>query len=696
MIMSEKKEKSTAPSRKERRILTAKEEKKNSGSGKKKKPAAKRSAKPESAKSGSASAGSRPAQGERTELSGAQRRLAGGAGSDRGARGGSAGGSRSAGPRPAKPAESGQRLTPSERYEKRQSERTAGAPVTGSTSGKPYAGDKGRGPTSGQPYAGGKVKEARSAAQRGEKPSTAAGTRPEASGFRGSAGARVQGLPKPAQPHSAAAVPGKKPYAGGASKPMSAASDAEQVKLGDVIVVTIKRIGINGEGVGYFRRKAVFIDGAITNEVVKAEVLETHEKFLKAKLVEVEKQSPDRVEPPCPVFGICGGCQIQHISYPGQLRAKLEIVREAFSRYANLNDLKIKPTLGMDRPWDYRNKAQLQVERRDVKGSKSEIVAGLYEIGSHEIVDISGCPIQHPQVNRAIDRVKAVLGELNTPLSKGDSRGGRSDIKDSGTRKGVRTIVVRSGFQSGEIQVTLVTETADLPRQDELIERLRLELPEMSGLSINVNPLKTPLVFGERMIHLWGSEAMNESLGDLNFTLSPRAFFQLNPEQTVKLYETVRAAAALTGKETVVDAYCGTGTIGLWLAPYAAEVRGIEVLPEAVADAARNAEQNGRDNATFFEGEAEDLLPRWAKDGLRPDVIVADPPRAGLDRKFLETILRAKPKKFVYVSCNPSTLAKDCKVLLDGGYEIQSVQPVDMFPQTSQVECVTVLVRSEA
>ncbi|CAM3523271.1 23S rRNA (uracil(1939)-C(5))-methyltransferase RlmD [Saccharibacillus brassicae] len=684
--MSEHKDKSTTPSRKERKLLTAKEEKKkNRGSGKK--PAApKRSAKPAAGASDSASAGSRPAQapGDRPAASGAQRRLSAAAGGARGARGSSAGGSRPAGPRSAKPADAGERLTPAERYEKRQSERVAGAPVTGSTSGKPYAGDKGRGPTSGQPYAGGKVKAARTAAARSQ--------------VQASADTGAQGLPKPARPHSAAAAPGKKPYAGAggaAARPAASPADAEQVKLGDVIVVTIKRIGINGEGVGYFRRKAVFIDGAITNEVVKAEVLETHEKFLKAKLVEVEKRSPDRVEPPCPVFGICGGCQIQHISYEGQLRAKLEIVREAFSRYANLSDLKIKPTLGMDQPWDYRNKAQLQVERRDVKGSKSEIVAGLYEIGSHEIVDISGCPIQHPQVNRAIDRVKSVLGELNIPLSKGDSRGGRSDIKDSGTRKGVRTIVVRSGFQSGEIQVTLVTETADLPRHEELIERLRLELPEMSGLSINVNPLKTPLIFGERTISLWGSEAMSDSLGDLNFTLSPRAFFQLNPEQTIKLYETVRAAAALTGKETVVDAYCGTGTIGLWLAPYAAEVRGIEIIPEAVADATRNAEQNGRDNATFFEGEAEELLPRWAKDGLRPDVIVADPPRTGLDRKFLETILRAKPKKFVYVSCNPSTLAKDCKVLLDGGYEIQSVQPVDMFPQTSQVEAVTVLVQKE-
>lgn len=666
--MSEQKGKSEGISRKERKLQTAKEEKKKNRSSGKKKPGVKRSAMPgREVGSGQTAPVLPAAQSERTDSAGEKREPKTAPRKDRGERGASTGrGRSSASARPAASNDPSERLSPSERYEKRQSERANAAAKQ--APGQKKAKAKRETSASRQPYAGSKVP-------------VSAGT--------------DMGKTKDGQVQRVSPTSGKKPSPNktASTRSLVAPADAEQIKVGDRIVVTIKRIGINGEGVGYFRRKAVFVDGAITNEVVKAEVLETQAKFIKAKLVEIEKKSKHRVEPPCPVYGICGGCQLQHISYEGQLIAKLEIVREAFSRYSGLNDLKIKPTLGMDRPWDYRNKAQLQVERRDVKGAKSEIIAGLYEIGSHEIVDISGCPIQHPQVNRAIDRVKAVLSDLNIPLSKGDSRGGRSDIKDSGTRKGVRTIVVRNGFQSGEIQVTLVTETADLPRQEELIERLRLELPEMSGLSVNVNPFKTPLIFGERTISLWGNEAMNESLGDLNFTLSPRAFFQLNPEQTIKLYETVKGAAALTGKETVVDAYCGTGTIGLWLAPYAAEVRGIEVIREAVEDAQRNAEQNGRDNAEFFEGEAEDLLPRWVKEGYTPDVIVVDPPRVGLDRKFLETVLRTKPQKFVYVSCNPSTLAKDCKVLLDGGYEIQSVQPIDMFPQTSQVECVLVMVR---
>ncbi len=455
---------------------------------------------------------------------------------------------------------------------------------------------------------------------------------------------------------------------------------AEQLQIGDPIIVTIKRLGINGEGVGYYRRKAVFIDGALPGEVIKANVTEVQHKFIKATIRELEKKSPQRIEPPCPVFDVCGGCQIQHLSYEGQLQAKTDIVREAFGRYTELEAVKIKPMLGMEQPWAYRNKAQLQLDR----DSSGAVIAGLYEINSHHIVDISGCPIQHPAINNTIEIVKSVLQQLNIPL-----------YTDKEARDGVKTVVVRYGFQSTELQITLITTSSQLPRQEELIERLRTALPELSGIAMNINTKRTSLIFGEHTTTLWGKEAMVESLGDLEFALSPRAFFQLNPQQTIKLYESVRAAAALTGKETVIDAYCGTGTIGLWLAPYAKEVHGIEAIAEAAADATRNAARNGRSNATFHVGKAEELLPRWVKKGMNPDVIIADPPRTGLEQEFLKTVLKTKPERVVYVSCNPSTLAKDCKVLLDGGYEIQWVQPVDMFPQTSHVECVLLMVRKE-
>lgn len=456
---------------------------------------------------------------------------------------------------------------------------------------------------------------------------------------------------------------------------------AEELHIGDTIIVTIKRLGINGEGVGYYRRKAVFIEGALPAEVIKAKVTRAESKFIGAEIVQIEKRSPHRIDAPCPVFGICGGCQIQHLSYEGQLQGKEEIVREAFSRFAGIQDLKkMKPILGMEHPWDYRNKAQLQLGMQ-----KEQIIAGLYGTDSHKLVDITGCPIQHPKVNEAVDKTRKVLQSLNIPVHKDQDRGNLGWI---------RTIVVRWGFQSEQLQLTLVTASDKLPKRDLLVRELRLAIPELVSISMNVNPKNTSLVFGNKTLLIWGEEGIRESLGDLEFTLSPRAFFQLNPLQTVKLYESVRVAAALTGQETVVDAYCGTGTIGLWLAPYAREVRGIESITEAVLDAKDNAALNGRSNVSFYEGYAEDLLPRWVKNGFSPDVIIADPPRTGLHPSFVEAVLRTKPKRFVYVSCNPSTLAKDCKVLLDGGYSIEMVQPIDMFPQTSQVEAVVLLVRN--
>lgn len=468
---------------------------------------------------------------------------------------------------------------------------------------------------------------------------------------------------------------GKPKHPGTANAPAQRIANkafADELRAGDQIVVTIKRLGINGEGVGYYRRKAVFIENAIPNEVVKAEVTKVEDKFITASIKQIEKRSPFRVDAPCPVFGICGGCQIQHLSYEGQLAGKEDIVREAFSRYAGLLEVRMKPILGMEHPWGYRNKAQLQL------GMEQEgMIAGLYAADSHKLIDITGCPIQHPKLNEAVDRVRNVLQQLQIPVYKEKSNQGL-----------VRTIVVRFGFQSEQLQVTLVTSSDKLPRREELIKELRLALPELTSLAMNINPKNTSLVFGNRTVTLWGEESIEESLGDLEFTLSPRAFFQLNPIQTVKLYETVRTAAELTGRETVVDAYCGTGTIGLWLAPYAHEVRGIESIPEAVEDAKANAARNGRDNASFYEGYAEELLPRWVKAGFSPDVIIADPPRTGLDARFLEAVLRTKPKRFVYVSCNPSTLAKDCKVLIDGGYTLEWAQPVDMFPQTSHVEVI--------
>lgn len=451
----------------------------------------------------------------------------------------------------------------------------------------------------------------------------------------------------------------------------------DAMKIGQVIMVTIKRLGINGEGVGYYKKKVVFIEGALPGEVAVAEVKKAEKNLAYAELIRVKEKSPHRAQPTCPVYKECGGCQLQHLSYEGQLLAKRDMVTEAFNRYFKVDKQpEIRNTLGMEHPWSYRNKAQLQVGLANGK-----VVTGLFVAGTHQLIDISDCPIQHPMTNQIVRTTRDVLEQLGIPVY--------NERKRTGV---VRTVVARVGFQTEDAQLTLVTMTEDIPKVKELILELRHRMPFVRSIMQNINEKKTSLIFGDKTKVLWGDATIDEKLGEVKFSLSPRAFFQLNPEQTVKLYTAVKEAAGLTGTELLVDAYCGVGTIGLWLAPEAGEVRGIEIIPEAVEDAMHNAQQSGIINAKFYAGKAEQLLPQWVKQGLKPDVVVVDPPRTGCDEQLLNTLIAVKPKKIVYVSCNPSTLAKDCD-RLGKEYRIEWIQPVDMFPQTSHVESVTLMVK---
>lgn len=448
---------------------------------------------------------------------------------------------------------------------------------------------------------------------------------------------------------------------------------------GQNVRLKIRRLGINGEGIGHVHRQVVFVDGALPGEAIEAKIVEVHENYAVARLSAVREASPRRVTPPCPVYERCGGCQLQHLDYEGQLEAKMDLIRESFQRYTGLDDLPLRPIAGMEHPWAYRNKAQWQLGIRD-----GRLAAGLYKPGTHQLVELNDCPVQHPETTRMLQVTRDDLQMLSIPPY--DER------KKTGV---VRTIVARYGFGTGDAQLTLVTATEHIPSVERLVRELRRRLPTVSGIMQNINDKKTPLIFGERTKRLWGSTHLMERLGPLTFRLSPRSFFQLNPVQTLKLYEFIREAAALSGRETVVDAYCGVGTIGLWLAGEAREVRGIETVPEAVADAEENARLNGIDNARFYVGKAEVLLPRWLKRGLRPDVVVVDPPRSGCQRPLLDALIAVKPDRLVYVSCNPSTLAKDCAVLFNGGFRLQWIQPVDMFPHTAHVESVVLLKGSE-
>lgn len=454
-----------------------------------------------------------------------------------------------------------------------------------------------------------------------------------------------------------------------------------QVSVGQEITLTIRRLGINGEGIGYFKKQVVFVDGALPGEVVICDIVSIEPKFATARLKKIRQASPDRVQPPCPVYSSCGGCQLQHLAYEAQLREKKYQVIQAFERYTSYTSetLPIKDTVGMDNPWGYRNKGQLQVGK-----AGNQVIAGLYKQGSHELIDLSECAVQHPKTNEVIQKTKAILQKLNIPIY--------NERKRTGV---VRTIVTRIGFETGQLQLVLVTRTREIPHLRELLLELRFALPEVKSIVQNVNSAKTSTIFGEETIILWGEERIEEELGELAFSLSPRAFFQLNPIQTKKLYDQVKEYAQLTGEEIVVDAYCGVGTIGLWLADGAKEIRGMDIIPEAIIDARENARKSGVENAIYEVGKAETWLPRWINEGYAPDVIVVDPPRTGCDDQLLRAIIQAKPKRLVYVSCNPSTLAKDCKQLLEAGFELKEVKPFDMFPHTSHVECVVLMSRVE-
>src|SRR5579875_1242414 len=442
--------------------------------------------------------------------------------------------------------------------------------------------------------------------------------------------------------------------------------------------LTIKRLGINGEGVGYFKKQVVFVPGALPGEEVVVEATKIHPKFAEAKIKKIRRPSPYRVKPICPVYAQCGGCQLQHLQYDQQLKEKRDIVIQALERHTKLpvGQLDIRETIGMEDPWGYRNKSSFQVGEKDGK-----VLAGLYGLNSHRLIHIDQCAVQHSQTNEATAIVRQILEELQIP------------IYHEKTRKGIiRTIVTRVGVQTGELQVILITSQKELPKKELLIAEIQKRLPNVKSIVQNINGEKTSLIFGEETLKLAGEEYIQETLGDLQFELSARTFFQLNPVQTVKLYNEVKKAAQLTGKEKVVDAYCGVGTIGLWLADQAAEVRGMDVIPESIEDAKKNAKRHGFTNTKYVPGKAEEVLPKWVKKGWQPDVIVVDPPRTGLDRQLIQTILQVTPAKLIYVSCNPSTLAKDIQDL-SSKYEVSYIQPVDMFPQTAHVECCVLLVK---
>jgi 23S rRNA (uracil-5-)-methyltransferase RumA len=449
-----------------------------------------------------------------------------------------------------------------------------------------------------------------------------------------------------------------------------------KVNVGDKLLITVKRLGINGEGIGYYKRKITFIPGALPDEVVDVVVTNVTDKFIEARVRKIKERSPERVTPIDNQD--VGGFELEHLSYEGQLAFKRDVIRQALEKYkpAGFDQFDLRPTIGMKDPAGYRNKAQFPV--REVDGA---LAVGMYRRNSHDLVDLPQVSTQHPATLKVVRGVRDILARLGTPIY--------NEKKNSGI---VKTLIARVSESTGDVQLTIVTNGDYLPGSDAIISTIQKALPEVVSISQNINPGKTSLVWGEDTKLLWGEEYITETINGKTFKLSPRAFLQLNPRQTQRLYNEAISALDLTHADKLIDAYSGVGTIGITLADHAGEVRGMDTIPEAIDDANENAADNGVSNATYYTGAAEELIPKWVAEGWTADALVVDPPRTGLDEALRKTILETKPDKFVYVSCNASTLARDL-VDLTKVYDVDYIQSIDMFPQTARWEGVVKLTK---
>ena len=448
------------------------------------------------------------------------------------------------------------------------------------------------------------------------------------------------------------------------------------VQKNEYIDVIFEDLTHDGAGVAKVEGYPLFVPNGLPGEKAKIKVIKVNKGYGFGRLMEITEDSPYRVEPECPIYKECGGCQLQHMSYEGQLKAKEKQVSDVLQRIGKLENVKVHPVIGMENPWRYRNKAQVPIGENE-----GGLIGGFYQQRSHQIIDMKACIIQQEKNDEVVKKVKEIC----------NINGVRA--YDEQKHKGeLRHIMARYGLKSGEVMVVLVTRTNELTGKKKIIEEIAKRIPGVKSIVQNINSKKTNVIFGDETKVLWGEEVIYDSIGDIKFAISARSFYQVNPEQTKVLYDKALEYADLTGEENVIDAYCGIGTISLFLAQKARKVYGVEIVPEAIEDAKKNAELNGISNVEFAVGEAETVIPEWYENGVVADVLVVDPPRKGCDDKLLQTIINMKPKKVVYVSCNPATLARDLRVLEDGGYQTVEVQPVDMFPQTMHVECVAQLI----
>lgn len=439
-------------------------------------------------------------------------------------------------------------------------------------------------------------------------------------------------------------------------------------------VIPITDLGYKGEGIGKRGSYTLYVPGAIPGDEVEVRILKLKKRYGHAKLIQVVKASLDRIKPPCPIALTCGGCQIQQLSYKQQLFFKMKHITDSLIRIGKLSDVKVLPIEGMSDPFHYRNKAQFAVGTHPYT---EQIEFGFYAIHSHRIINTNDCLIQHPVISDILRIARAFVIDNQLP------------IYDESTHTGlIRHLVIRTSFSSGKAMVTWVINGKALPNQKTWIKAITAH-PAVSSVFICHNMEIGDTVMQGKLSHLAGDPVLIETIGELQFRISPFSFFQVNPTQTLVLYQHVLEACGFTGKERVWDLYCGIGSIALFLARHAAHVLGIECVSDAIADATENARLNGLSNASFLCGEVERLIGVHEDVTTTPDVVVLDPPRKGCEPRVLVVLCETvKPKRIVYVSCDPATFARDAAILVAGGYRLEKVQPVDLFPHTMHVEVV--------
>lgn len=440
--------------------------------------------------------------------------------------------------------------------------------------------------------------------------------------------------------------------------------------------VTITDLTYQGLGVAKVEDFPLFIENTLPGEEVTVQVTKVQSHYGFARAVAWTQESPDRVKDVDKTYRQTGIAPLQHLAYPAQLKFKQHQIAELFSK--SHQDVEVAPTMGMDNPTQYRNKAQVPV--RMVKG---QLETGFYRQHSHELIPLTDFYIQDPAIDAAIIKVRDLLCQFEIPAY--------NEVSDKGV---IRNIMVRRGYYSHEMMIVLISRTQKIPSQAQLVDQIHQALPEVTSIVLNVNAKKTNVIMGNVTRVLYGKPTIEDTLMGLTFAISARSFYQVNPQQTEKLYQMAIDKAGLTGAETVIDAYCGIGTISLALAKHAKQVYGVEIVPEAIEDAKVNAQKNHLSNVTFAVNKAEDQMAEWQAAGIKPDVIVVDPPRKGLAESLIDRAAKMAPKKVVYVSCNPATLVRDVARFTELGYHVDGpVQPVDQFPQTPHVESVTVLVK---